>query len=80
MAHPYYLPKVLGKIELPAPVKYKCTCDDCDCDVDDSWGDPRVRISIFNSKDDKEPSAVRWVCESCADEQFGDHSPNSIFE
>lgn len=72
--------KVIGKIILPdAPQKHKCVCDDCGCDVDDSWGDPRVRISTFNSKDAKEPLAVRWVCESCADELFGDSSPYSIF-
>lgn len=72
--------KVVGKIILPdAPKKHKCTCDDCGCDVNDSWGDSRVRISTFSSRDAKEPSAVRWVCESCADEQFGDSSPHSIF-
>lgn len=81
MAHPYYLPKVVGKIELPdAPQKHKCTCDECGCHVDDRFGDSRVKVSTFMSMDAKEPSAVRWVCESCADELFSDHSPKSIFE
>ena len=66
------LPKIVGHIDLIdyAPKKHKCTCDDCGCEVNDSWGDPRVKISTFNSKDAKEPSAVRWVCEWCADETY----------
>ena len=73
--------KVLGKIILPdAPVKYKCICADCGNYLNDSFGDPRVKISTFDSMDAKEPSAVRWVCEWCADELFEDHSPSSVFD
>jgi transcription initiation factor TFIIIB Brf1 subunit/transcription initiation factor TFIIB len=74
------LPKVIGYVHIPdAPKKHKCTCDDCGCQLDDSCGDPRVEVKRFDSKDAKEPSSVRWICEYCADEQFGDHEPNSIF-
>ena len=75
------LPKVIGKITLPdAPQKHKCVCDEC-CDVlNDSNGDPRVKVSRYDSMDSKEPSSVRWICDVCADEQFGDHSPSSIFD
>ena len=72
--------KVLGRINIPLKSnKTKCICDDCGCKVNDKFGDPRVKISTFNSKDAKEPSAVRWVCEFCAHELFGDHEPSSIF-
>ena len=81
MAHPYYQPKVVGRIELSdAPKKHKCTCDDCNEVLDDSWGDPRVEIKRFDSRYAKEPSSIRWVCNSCADELFGNHEPSSIFE
>jgi len=73
--------KVIGKISLPdAPKKHKCICDDCGSVLNDSLGDPRVKISTYASKDAVEPIAVRWVCDYCADEQFGDYSPKSIFE
>lgn len=62
-------PRIVGKITLPdVSQKPKYICDDCGCEVNDSWGDSRVKILTFNPKDAKEPSAVRWVCESCADE------------
>jgi len=74
------LPKVVGYIQIPdAPKKHKCVCHDCGNELNDRFGDPRVKIETFNSKDAKYPSSVRWICENCADEQFGDHSPNSIF-
>jgi len=73
--------KVIGKITLPdAPKKHKCVCDDCGDVLNDSFGDPRVRVSTYDSMETKEPSSVRWVCEVCADDQFGDHSPSSIFD
>ena len=60
--------------------KTVCTCDECGHRVDDSLGDPRVKLSTFDSMDAKEPSSVRWVCAYCADELFGDDSPISIFD
>ena len=74
-------PLVVGYISIPyAPQKHKCVCDDCGNDVDDSFGDPRVKIETFNSKSAKEPSSVRWICKWCEDMLFGDHSPSSIFD
>lgn len=73
--------KVLGSIALPLKsIKTKCLCDDCGCEVNDSFGNPRIEIKTFDSKTSKEPSSVRWICESCADQQFGDHSSSSIFD
>jgi len=80
MAHPYYLPKVVGHIELSdAPKKHKCICDECGSHVDDSWGDPRVEVFRYDSKHAKDPSSIRWICECCVDELFGNHEPHSIF-
>lgn len=80
MAHPYYQPKVIGKITLPdTPIKHKCVCEDCNSEVDDRFGDPRVMISTYATKTDIKPISVRWICESCADELFGDSEPSSIF-
>jgi hypothetical protein len=73
-------PKVVGRIALPdAPQKHKCTCDECGCEVDDRFGDPRIKVEYFDSMDAKNPSSIRMICEWCANEQFGDDSPNSIF-
>jgi hypothetical protein len=70
-------PTVIGKIELPKHIsKNPCTCDDCGDIVNDSCGDPRVCITTHYNDDSKE---FRYVCQYCADEQFGDHSPHSIF-
>lgn len=73
--------KILGKITLPVQkVKTKYLCDDCGCELNDSFGDPRIKVSTFDSISAKEPSSVRWICEWCSDEQFGDDSPNSVFD
>ena len=65
--------KVLGSITLPLKsIKTKCLCDDCGCEVNDSFGDPRIEVKTFDSMISKEPSSVRWICEWCADQQFGD--------
>ncbi len=79
--------KVLGKITLPIQkvkkAKTKCLCDDCGCELNDSCGDPRIKVSTFDSKDakdPKDPSSVRWICDWCSDELFGDRSPSSIFD
>ena len=73
--------KVVGHVVLPdAPQKHKCVCDDCGDVLDDSFGDPRHKISTYDTKDAKEPSSVRWICYSCVDQKFGDHSPYSIFD
>ena len=75
------LPKVVGYIEIPdVPKKHKCVCDDCGSVLDDRCGDPRVIVKTFDSKDDKNPSSIEWICEICADERFEDHSPSSIFD
>ena len=80
MAHPYYLPKVVGHIELSdAPKKHKCICDECGWEVPDGWGDPRVKIEIYDSRYATEPREVIMICEWCANEQFVDHEPHSIF-
>lgn len=69
--------KVIGKIVLPdAPQKHKCVCHDCGDVLDDSCGDPRSRVTTEWKDGRKEE---RWICDYCADEQFGDHSPYSIF-
>jgi hypothetical protein len=69
--------KVIGKIDIPDSTrKSKCTCADCGSVVDDKWGDSRVKITTVYPNNN---TAVRWVCEVCADELFGDHEPNSIF-
>jgi len=75
------LPKVVGYIHIPdAPKKHKCTCDDCGWEVPNGWGDPRVKIETYNSKDATEPISVRMICEWCADELFRDSEPHSIFD
>jgi hypothetical protein len=73
--------KVIGKIDLieDSKPKCKCTCDDCHAVLNDSFGDPRVKISTYSSKYSTKPDSVRLVCEQCADEQFGDNQPYSIF-
>jgi hypothetical protein len=72
------LPKVIGKITLPdAPKKHKCVCDDCGCLVNNSCGDPRHLVTTDYGDGRKEE---RMICDVCADEQFGDHEPCSIFD
>jgi hypothetical protein len=74
------LPKVVGYIMLPdAPKKHKCTCDDCGDVLDDSFGDPRVEVKTFDSRDAKRPSAIRMLCECCVYDLFYDSEPHSIF-
>lgn len=74
------LPKVVGYITLPdAPKKHKCICDECGWEVPDGWGDTRVEVKSYDSIYATEPVLIRMICEACADEQFGDHSPSSIF-
>lgn len=69
--------KVIGKISLDdGTPKTKCICDDCKEVVNDSFGDPRNRVTTEWSDGRFEE---RWICDCCADEQFGDHSPHSIF-
>jgi hypothetical protein len=72
------LPKVIGMVTIPdAPKKHKCICDDCKDVLDDSFGDPRNRVTTeWNDGRFEE----RWICDVCADEQFGDHEPYSIFD
>jgi hypothetical protein len=73
--------KIIGKITLPdAPVKHKCVCDDCGDVLNDSCGDPRHKVSTYSDKYAVNPTAVRWICDICADEQFGDYEPYSIFD
>lgn len=83
MAHPYYQTKIIGRIEIPdAPKEHKCICDDCGEVLDDSCGDPRIQVVTYESWDAKEPSSIKWVCNSCSciDDLFGNHEPRSIFE
>lgn len=79
MAHPYYQPKVIGHITLPdAPVKHKCVCDDCGNDVDDSFGDPRVRITTHYADGSK---SERFICPNCEFMEYGDNlEPRNIFD
>jgi transcription initiation factor TFIIIB Brf1 subunit/transcription initiation factor TFIIB len=77
MHHQSIYHQLLG---VPFPTKEECICGDCKCNVDDRFGDPRVKIMTFDSIDAKQPTSVKLICKYCADEQFGDHSPNSIFE
>ena len=72
--------KVIGHITLPnAPIKHKCVCADCGDEVDDRFGDPRVEVKTFDSRDAKKPSSIRLICSWCDYIQFGDSSPYSIF-
>jgi hypothetical protein len=80
MAHPYYLPKVVGHIELSdAPKKHKCICDDCGNELNDSWGDPRVRVVSHYADGSKDE---RFICPNCEFDTFGDinNGPRSIFD
>ena len=80
MAHPYYQPKVVGKITLPdAPQKHKCVCDDCGNEVNDSFGDPRVSVRRVYSDGTEEN---RMICPDCEFDIFQDtyDEPKSIFD
>jgi hypothetical protein len=80
MAHPYYQPKVVGKITLPdAPQKHKCVCDDCGNEVNDSFGDPRVSVRRVYSDGTQEN---RMICPDCEFDIFQDtyDEPKSIFD
>jgi|WetSurSiteA1Bulk_404760.scaffolds.fasta_scaffold06899_2 hypothetical protein len=72
-------PKVVGHVVLPdAPQKHKCTCDDCGNELNDSWGDPRVRVVSHYADGSKDE---RFICPNCEFEQYGDNSePKSIFD
>jgi len=69
--------KVIGKIVLPENKNTFISCDDCGCLVNDSCGDPRHLVTTEYSDGKKEE---RMICDVCADEQFGDHEPCSIFD
>lgn len=74
------LPKVIGHVTLPnAPIKHKCVCDDCGNVVNDRFGDQRIEVRSFGSKDSNVPSSIRMICTDCADLLFEDSSPCSIF-
>lgn len=82
MAHPYYQPKVVGRIELPdAPKKHECICDYCGNDVDDSWGDVRIDVYVETKHEDGSVTKeTRKMCPDCEFEHFGDHEPSNIFD
>lgn len=68
--------KIIGKIEIPEPkTKEKCTCDYCKSVLNDSCGDPRVRVTTkyANGKVD-----VKHICEAC--NQLDMEEPGNIFE
>jgi len=72
--------KVVGWIDVPNTTsKYVCTCDYCGNDVDDSWGDPRTKVTRTYSDGTEE---IRYICSNCEFEEFGalDESPRSIFD
>lgn len=72
--------KVIGKIILSdAPQKHKCICDYCGNDVDDSWGDPRIKVTRTYSNGTQE---IKYMCPDCEFDEFGslDESPRSIFD
>lgn len=71
-------PKVIGHITLPdAPIKHKCVCDDCKDVLDDSCGDPRVRITSHYADGSK---SERFICPNCDFMQYQDHEPINIFD
>lgn len=73
--------KVIGNITLPdAPQKHKCVCTECGCKVNDKFGDQRHEVKVFDSRDAIKPSAIRWLCDWCFDEEFSNHEPKSIFD
>lgn len=72
--------KVVGRIDVPNTTsKHVCTCDYCGNDVDDSWGDPRTKVTRTYSDGTEE---IRYICSNCEFEEFGalDESPRSIFD
>ena len=71
--------KVIGKIDLIEDSKSKCTCDECNTVLDDSFGDPRVKVLRFDSKYSTEPISISGLCVYCIQDQFEDHEPYSIF-
>jgi hypothetical protein len=73
------LPKIVGYIDMPnAPVKDKCICHDCGNQLNDSFGDPRVRITTIHHDGSKE---TRMICSDCEFEQFNDNlQPSNIFD
>lgn len=56
-----------------------CICDECGNHVNDSFGDPRVKVYRYDFKDSKEPSSFRMICQDCEYDLFTDHEPHSIF-
>lgn len=71
--------KVIGYVDISdAPKKHKCTCDECGNDVDDSWGDPRTKVTRTYSNGTEE---IRYICPDCEFDIFGnlDNEPRSIF-
>jgi hypothetical protein len=73
-------PKVVGHIVLPdAPKKHKCVCDDCGNEVDDSFGDPRVRVTTNYADGSR---SERFICANCEFDQWdcNDVEPHSIFD
>jgi hypothetical protein len=74
--------KVIGRIPLPiySSIKKSCMCDECNTVLDDSFGDPRVKVLRFDSKYSTEPISINWLCVYCIQDQFEEHEPFSIFE
>lgn len=71
--------KVIAKIHIPDDYNSKCTCDECGWEVPYGCSDSRVKVEIYDSINATEPVDVRMICEWCADEQFTNSEPHSIF-
>ena len=73
------MPKVLGKIHIPDNYQTnKCICDECGNELDDSWGDPRVRVKRVHPDGKGE---IIMICHDCDFEMFWNNpEPDNIFE
>ena len=62
--------KIVGRIVIPiAPKKHKYLCDTCKSVLDNSWGEPGIKITTLNSSND---SSNKWICVSCYDDLLND--------
>lgn len=66
------MPQVLAIISIPDTyTNSKCVCDECGNELDDSWGDPRIRVEKVHPDGREE---TKMICLNCDYEMFKDVS------
>lgn len=72
------LPEIIGKIEIPNQHSNNIVCcDDCKIALDNSFGDPREKVTTTFADN---TISIRMLCKWCINDLFEEYEPNNIFE